>query len=151
MVERQRDWPVAMTTRTTHDTKRGEDVRARITALAEVPDAGSAHSTRCWRGILCPTPAFGNLLWQAVVGAWPAASAAGTCARACTTTPRRRCARPATAPRGPQPDDDYERAVHAAVDACFDDPETRRLLDDLARARWRTPAGSTGSRPRCSR
>ena len=36
---RQADWPDAMTTLTTHDTKRGEDVRARITVLAEVAGA----------------------------------------------------------------------------------------------------------------
>ena len=38
MAARQRDWPHAMTTLSTHDTKRGEDVRARITVLAELPD-----------------------------------------------------------------------------------------------------------------
>ena len=37
MVERQRDWPTAMTTLSTHDTKRSEDVRARLAVLAEVP------------------------------------------------------------------------------------------------------------------
>ena len=38
MADRQRDWPLAMTTTSTHDTKRGEDVRARIAVLAEVPE-----------------------------------------------------------------------------------------------------------------
>src|SRR6478609_3883952 len=37
MAARQRDWPEAMVTLSTHDTKRGEDVRARITVLAEEP------------------------------------------------------------------------------------------------------------------
>ena len=37
MAVRQREWPHAMTTLSTHDTKRGEDVRARITVLAELP------------------------------------------------------------------------------------------------------------------
>ena len=37
MAARQREWPRAMTTTSTHDTKRGEDVRARIAVLAELP------------------------------------------------------------------------------------------------------------------
>ncbi len=32
------DWPHGMTTLSTHDTKRGEDVRARISVLSEIPD-----------------------------------------------------------------------------------------------------------------
>ena len=47
MVVRQRDWPHAMTALTTHDTKRGEDVRARIAVLAEVPDVWEERSTGC--------------------------------------------------------------------------------------------------------
>ena len=38
MAVRQRDWPHAMTALSTHDTKRGEDVRARLAVLAEIPE-----------------------------------------------------------------------------------------------------------------
>ena len=38
MTLRQAEWPHAMTALTTHDTKRGEDTRARITTLAELPE-----------------------------------------------------------------------------------------------------------------
>jgi (1->4)-alpha-D-glucan 1-alpha-D-glucosylmutase len=34
----QRDWPTTGTVLSTHDTKRGADVRARLAALSEVPD-----------------------------------------------------------------------------------------------------------------
>ncbi|MEV7526855.1 malto-oligosyltrehalose synthase [Agrococcus sediminis] len=72
MAKRQAEWPHAMNALSTHDTKRGEDVRARITTIAEVPEL--------WEGLLdkllvfAPTKgrAFANLLLQAVVGAWPA-------------------------------------------------------------------------------
>ena len=57
MAIRQRDWPNAMTTLTTHDTKRGEDVRARLAVLAEIPGAGSSRSTDCCRWCRCPIPA----------------------------------------------------------------------------------------------
>ena len=39
MAERARATPLAMTALSTHDTKRGEDVRARISVLSQVPDA----------------------------------------------------------------------------------------------------------------
>ena len=61
-----------MTTLSTHDTKRGEDVRARIAVLAELPErVGATRSTGCSTLAPLPDPGFGNLLWQAVVGAWP--------------------------------------------------------------------------------
>ena len=130
MAERQRDWPVAMTTQTTHDTKRGEDVRARITALAEVPER--------WQQTLDALVArhpdvdggFANLLWQAVVGAWPGAAGGDLQPRlhGYAEKAMREAGEHTT---WTDPDADYEQAVHAAVDAAFDDPATRQLLDDL--------------------
>ncbi|MGG5901390.1 hypothetical protein ACQ4T2_25175, partial [Escherichia coli] len=38
MIERARDWPSAMLATATHDHKRGEDVRARLAVLSEIPD-----------------------------------------------------------------------------------------------------------------
>ena len=66
--------PASQTTLSTHDTKRGEDVRARISVIAEIPDE--------WATVLAELRAlaplgdapFENLLWQAIVGAWPAAT-----------------------------------------------------------------------------
>ncbi|MFV0535289.1 MAG: malto-oligosyltrehalose synthase [Cumulibacter sp.] len=72
MVRRLRDWPHTMNTLTTHDTKRGEDTRARITAIAEYPD----HWARLVAALSPLTPgrdrSLGNLVNQAIVGAWPA-------------------------------------------------------------------------------
>ncbi|WP_270365910.1 malto-oligosyltrehalose synthase [Microbacterium algeriense] len=64
-------WPHSMTTLSTHDTKRSEDVRARLAVLAEIPDR--------WAEVLdglreIATTGHGPLdalLWQAAVGAWP--------------------------------------------------------------------------------
>ncbi len=42
MAERQRCWPAALSTTSTHDTKRGEDVRARLNVLSEIPGAWRA-------------------------------------------------------------------------------------------------------------
>ena len=41
-----RDWPATMTTLSTHDTKRQEDVRARLAVLAEIPQEWAAEVAR---------------------------------------------------------------------------------------------------------
>ena len=125
LAARQADWPAAMTTLSTHDTKRGEDVRARITALAEVPDAWAAALDRLLELAPVPDPGFGSLLWQAVIGAWPAS--------------RERLhayAEKAMREAGDHtawtaPDEAYEQAVHAAVDAAYDDVAVGKVLTEL--------------------
>jgi (1->4)-alpha-D-glucan 1-alpha-D-glucosylmutase len=72
-----REWPATMTTLSTHDTKRQEDVRARIAVLTESPQ-GWADTVTSWhartaqlrRGPV-PDPDTEYLLWQTLVGAWP--------------------------------------------------------------------------------
>jgi (1->4)-alpha-D-glucan 1-alpha-D-glucosylmutase len=72
-----RDWPASMTTLSTHDTKRQEDVRARLAVLAEVPQAWAAEVTR-WQeraaalaSGAAPEPDTAYLMWQTLAGAWP--------------------------------------------------------------------------------
>ncbi|GEC97960.1 malto-oligosyltrehalose synthase [Kocuria varians] len=73
---RQRESPLTMNALTTHDTKRSAAVRARITVLAEEPQAWSETvSTLVARGheagLSLPDGPAANLVLQAVVGAWP--------------------------------------------------------------------------------
>ena len=74
---RQRDWPLSMTTLSTHDTKRSEDVRARLVLLSECPQEWVATvnrwSARADRYRTGPGPdaATEQLIWQTLVGAWP--------------------------------------------------------------------------------
>jgi (1->4)-alpha-D-glucan 1-alpha-D-glucosylmutase len=67
-----RDWPATMTTLSTHDTKRSEDVRARLVLLSQCPaEWGQAVAEwTAWlpRRIDPPTE---QLVWQTLVGAWP--------------------------------------------------------------------------------
>ncbi|WP_330472824.1 malto-oligosyltrehalose synthase [Terrabacter sp. C0L_2] len=71
-----REWPQSMTTLSTHDTKRAEDVRARLFVLAERPDAWATW-VRAARELATPLRAdeldalTEYFLWQTVVGAWP--------------------------------------------------------------------------------
>jgi (1->4)-alpha-D-glucan 1-alpha-D-glucosylmutase len=69
------EWPATMTTQSTHDTKRQEDVRARLAVLAERPDEW-ASEVAAWQELAAvqdsgPGGDFEQLIWQTLVGAWP--------------------------------------------------------------------------------
>ena len=73
----QRDWPKTMLSTSTHDTKRSEDVRARLVILSEMPDqwmeavsAWSKRHVRYW-GTHTPDRNFEYFLYQTLVGSWP--------------------------------------------------------------------------------
>ncbi|HWG01528.1 MAG TPA: malto-oligosyltrehalose synthase [Trebonia sp.] len=72
------EWPATMTTLSTHDTKRQEDVRARLAVLAELPAEWSRRAAEWHARVtgIAPSagavdPATEYLLWQALVGTWP--------------------------------------------------------------------------------
>ncbi|MHC9046092.1 malto-oligosyltrehalose synthase [Microbacterium saperdae] len=67
-------WPHAMTTLSTHDTKRSEDVRARLSVLSEIPERWSEVLEELRTIASTGHGPLDALLWQAVVGAWPIAS-----------------------------------------------------------------------------
>ncbi|RFU40570.1 hypothetical protein DZF91_16525 [Actinomadura logoneensis] len=63
--------PLSLTTLSTHDTKRQEDVRARLAVLAEIPHEWES-AVRVWRAPSSPLePDLEYLMWQTLVGAWP--------------------------------------------------------------------------------
>ncbi len=79
--ERLRRWPLSMLATATHDTKRGEDARARLNVLSELPRRWRALLSR-WSRVAAsgratvqdrqaPSPAEEYLFYQALVGAWP--------------------------------------------------------------------------------
>ena len=68
---RSQRWPATMTTLATHDTKRSEDVRARLAVLAELPAEWHAAAGRWAAAGPLPDPDLAALLWQTVAGAWP--------------------------------------------------------------------------------
>ncbi|NLP39183.1 MAG: malto-oligosyltrehalose synthase, partial [Corynebacterium pollutisoli] len=70
--ERARLWPKAMTTLSTHDTKRGEDVRARIIELTERPMDFSELVHRVTSVVPAPDAGTGHFLLQNLLGVWPA-------------------------------------------------------------------------------
>jgi malto-oligosyltrehalose synthase len=110
------DWPATMTTLSTHDTKREEDVRARIAVLAEMPQEWGTQ-VRSWRAT-CPAidPDTEYLLWQTVVGAWPISGErlAGYLTKAIREAKRRTS--------WVSPDQEYEAAVLGLAARALDDP-----------------------------
>ena len=76
-IRQQEQWPLTMTTLTTHDTKRSEDVRARLVLLSQCPAAWGEAVTR-WSALATrhgrPDAATEQLVWQSLVGAWPITS-----------------------------------------------------------------------------
>ncbi|MCW4355435.1 malto-oligosyltrehalose synthase [Hoyosella sp. YIM 151337] len=64
-------WPRTMTTLSTHDAKRGEDVRARISAIAQRPEQFAELARELDAVEPAPDRATGYLLLQSLVGVWP--------------------------------------------------------------------------------
>ncbi|HZT88857.1 MAG TPA: malto-oligosyltrehalose synthase [Stellaceae bacterium] len=78
---RAEHWPNAMLGTSTHDTKRGEDTRARLAVLSEMPDEW-AQQVRSWsrllrarrgdvEGTAPPDRNDEYLVYQLLVGTWP--------------------------------------------------------------------------------
>jgi len=123
--ERLASWPHAMTTLTTHDTKRSEDTRARIAVLAELGEEWTAAFDRL--NALAPLAdgVFANLLWQAIVGARPAS-------RERLHAYAEKASREAgDSTTWTEPNESFEQQMHALVDAAFDDPAVVAELDAL--------------------
>ncbi|CAM3153915.1 malto-oligosyltrehalose synthase [Corynebacterium gottingense] len=69
--ERAGLWPHAMTSLSTHDTKRSEDTRARIIELTEVPNDFAELVRQVVALVPPPDSATGHFLLQNIIGVWP--------------------------------------------------------------------------------
>jgi (1->4)-alpha-D-glucan 1-alpha-D-glucosylmutase len=80
-LDRQRNWPATLLATSTHDTKRSEDVRARMVAISELPQLWR-RSIQRWRLLnrkwkrtideaQAPDPNEEYLLYQTLLGTWP--------------------------------------------------------------------------------
>lgn len=125
MARRQAELPLSMTTLSTHDTKRSEDTRARISVLAELAPEWTASLRRLQELAPLPDGPLANLLWQAIVGVWPAD-------RERLQSYAQKAAREAgNSTDWLDPDQAFESKLAAAVDAAFDNAEVRAELDSL--------------------
>ncbi|MCW5782307.1 MAG: malto-oligosyltrehalose synthase [Nitrospirales bacterium] len=81
MQDRATQWPASLSSTSTHDTKRSEDVRARINVLSEIPKEWRQH-LRTWNRLnkkakhrlndqLAPSLNEEYLIYQTLLGTWP--------------------------------------------------------------------------------
>jgi (1->4)-alpha-D-glucan 1-alpha-D-glucosylmutase len=117
--------PASMTTLSTHDTKRSEDVRARLAVLAELPTEW-AGLVRGWnaRHPLADR-SLAHLVWQNLIGAWPLS-------RERAHAYVEKAAREAgTSTTWTNPVQEFEDQLHNLVDAAYDDPTTHAEIEQF--------------------
>lgn len=125
MERRQSRLPLSMTTLTTHDTKRSEDTRARITVISESVPEWQAFLERMQELTHIPDGPLAALVWQAVAGAWPAS-------RERLKAYVLKAAREAgNSTRWTEPDAEFEASLTNAIDAIFDNPEAAAAVADF--------------------
>ncbi len=136
---RQRRWPAAMSASSTHDTKRSEDVRARLNVLSELPAEWDRNIFRWSRwnrdkktqieGRAIPDRNEEILLYQTLLGVWPLS------AGEIPSTIERVKQYIVKATREAKvystwikPNETHERAIHAFLDAIADSRDDNRFL-----------------------
>jgi (1->4)-alpha-D-glucan 1-alpha-D-glucosylmutase len=124
--EREAGWPRSMLATSTHDTKRGEDVRARLATLSERPTRWWPLATR-WTGRLAAgvDPGDALLLWQTMAGAWPLER------ERCLAYMEKAVREAGLHTTWTDPDPAYERAVAGLVERAYADPALLAELEEL--------------------
>ena len=125
--------PVGMTTLSTHDTKRGEDTRARLGVLSELPDEWSrlVDDLRAATGAYRTTLVDGrteNIVWQTLAGTW---SEHGPIAAERIEQYLLKAMREAKShTRWTAPDEAYESAVVDLATRATADPRVQELFEE---------------------
>ncbi|WP_036418482.1 malto-oligosyltrehalose synthase [Mycobacterium sp. 155] len=127
---RVRHWPLAMTALTTHDTKRGEDVRARIGVLSQVSSEWADRIGE-WSALAPPPDAStGLFLWQNIFGVWPADGLVTDELRTRLHVYAEKAIREAGIHTSwHEQDPDFEAAVHNWLDQVLDGPVAAGLTN----------------------
>jgi (1->4)-alpha-D-glucan 1-alpha-D-glucosylmutase len=144
-IDRRERWPQSMLATSTHDTKRGEDARARLSVLSEVTDRWREHvavwedvarsdgrpegnpDVPSWGDEAAVTPSDRYYFYQSVVGALPldvppegpipSAFVDRTCAHMAKATKEKK-----RETRWTQPNEAYDRAVQRFARDMLEDP-----------------------------
>lgn len=145
---RLRDWPLTMLSSATHDHKRGEDLRARLNVLSEIPAEWQRRVRRWARfnrrkrheidGAAAPSRNDEYLFYQTLIGTWPYALDAPDfpgldSLRQRLTDYLLKAAREAKHHTSwVAVDPDYESALVAFVERCLNSEFNRPFLEDVA-------------------
>jgi (1->4)-alpha-D-glucan 1-alpha-D-glucosylmutase len=141
--ERQAHWPYALSPLSTHDTKRGEDVRARLNVLSEL--------TEEWRGCVerwgklneghrtvvddVPAPDRNEeyLIYQTLVGAWPLTEFGDDFVKRIQAYLAKALNEGKVHTSWINPNEEYEKAVHDFVARILDESWSGPFLEDFRR------------------
>jgi (1->4)-alpha-D-glucan 1-alpha-D-glucosylmutase len=145
--DRRESWPHSLSATSTHDTKRGEDTRARINVLSEMPEEWNRAVYR-WRelnrtlkapveGAEAPDANEEYLLYQTLVGTWPLAPPDTEEARARYTSRMQDYMQKALKEAKLHtswinPHEHYERAVREFVARILDPERSAAFIEDLS-------------------
>jgi len=128
--------PAAMNATSTHDTKRSEDVRARIHVLSEIPEQWIRAVTR-WRRMMQDRrgPVDGNeeyFIYQNLLGAWPLDNAEVPAFRERFRAYVTKAAREARVhTTWVRPNQEHEAALHSFADLLFEDQKFQQSFQPL--------------------
>ncbi len=142
---RQCDWPGSLVTTSTHDSKRGEDTRARINVLSEIADQWRHHLWRWMRlnrhkksivqDAQAPSANDEYLLYQTLIGTWPiglsAAEASGAYARRIAEYMLKAIKEAKRHTSWINPNGEYETAMGDFIQALLDPSQSNAFLSDL--------------------
>jgi (1->4)-alpha-D-glucan 1-alpha-D-glucosylmutase len=149
--ERYATWPHNMLATATHDTKRGEDTRARLDVLSEIPDDWARRVAR-WhiynRGNLgqasgMPAPSLNDeyLLYQTIIATWPmqpgnilrSSAQREAYVERLKTYAIKACREAKFATSWTAPDEAYEAAFLNFIDKIFERPRESPFIDSVMR------------------
>jgi len=131
--ELQRSHPKTMLASSTHDTKRSEDVRARINLLSEMPDEwkqaverwSAMNSKHKVRG--CPDANTEHLLYQTMLGAWPIST------DRIQTYMEKACREAKQHTSWLAPNEAFESATHTFISSLYEDRKFRNDFEEFVR------------------
>jgi (1->4)-alpha-D-glucan 1-alpha-D-glucosylmutase len=159
MAHRLERWPGCLLATATHDTKRGEDARARLAVLSELPEAW-AQAVRHWwqlnaphrRGSPAIHPKDEYTLYQTLIGVWPPDLGTGDRAALATLRERLEGWMRKSLREGKErsdwnaPDESYEGAALGFLAAILDPDRSGQFLEALGGFVARiAPAGAANS------
>jgi (1->4)-alpha-D-glucan 1-alpha-D-glucosylmutase len=146
---RRQRWPHTLNASSTHDTKRSEDVRARINVLSEIPEEweGKLAEWSHWNqpkksrlnGLYIPEPNTEMLIYQTLIGAWPIHQEELPDFKERLKAYMIKAVREAKVhTRWLSPNEDYEAALIEFMDSILESSENNPFMEDLLRFEKKT-------------
>jgi (1->4)-alpha-D-glucan 1-alpha-D-glucosylmutase len=139
--ERARAWPNTMLASSTHDTKRSEDVRARIAVLSELPDLWKLHLARWTRLNRSKRRQIGEdpapdrqdeyLLYQTLIGVWTPIEDPATLTERLQAYAIKAAREAKRSTSWIAPNAEYEKALGDFIGELLADPERSAFLKDF--------------------